>query len=73
MTLDSTERLHLAQVRETALPAEPGQRFRYRYRDLRLPVASGDRLFLLPVGWRPGSRAVLVVQGNDSVRIQLGS
>ena len=73
VTLDSTERLYLPpEATESTLPAEPGQRFRYRYRNLRLLVASGDRLFLVPATWRPRSGVVLVVQQGDSIRIRLG-
>lgn len=73
VTLDSTERLYLPpEATEYTLPAEPGQRFRYRYRNLRLLVASDDRLFLVPATWRPRSGVVLVVQQSDSMRIQLG-
>lgn len=73
VTLDSTERLYLPpEAAEYTLPAEPGQRFRYRYRNLRLLVASDDRLFLLPAVWRPRDGVVLVVQQSDSIRIRLG-
>ncbi|WP_306829837.1 hypothetical protein [Catenuloplanes nepalensis] len=69
--LDTKERLHLRDptVQETALPAEEGQTFRYRYRRLRLLIVGGDRLFLVPEIWSP-SNSTLVVPLDGSVRVQ---
>jgi hypothetical protein len=43
--VDTKERLFLRSpgIEETALPAAPGQTFRYRYRNLRLLVHGNDR------------------------------
>lgn len=74
VVLDTTERLYVppADVSETSLPVEDGQRFRYRYRyrNLRLIAAAGGRLFLMPERWRRGA-GVLVVPDDDTVRLQL--
>jgi hypothetical protein len=57
-------------VTAVALPAGREQAFRYRYRGLRLLVAAGDRLFLVPARWTGQSRT-LVVPYDDEIRIQL--
>jgi hypothetical protein len=69
--LDTTERLNLTSsgVRESALPPDEGQTFRYRYRDLRLLIQGEDRLFLVPETW-DASNSTLVVPMGDSVRLQ---
>ena len=69
--LDTRERLFLADgtVEETALPVEEGDRFRYRYRGLRLLILGSDRLFLVPDAWS-ASDSTLVVPLDDSVRVQ---
>jgi hypothetical protein len=78
VVLDTRERLYLrnADVTETALQAEEGQTFRYRYRGLRLLVQNGDRMFLVPCSEQvtpcPHHRgsATLVVRMSDSTRVQ---
>lgn len=69
--LDTTERLYLnsACAVQTDLPAEEGQRFRYRYRGLHLLTSSGGRLFLVPAAWSKGC-PVLVLPDDEAVRLQ---
>lgn len=69
--LDTHERMFLRDpgVQETALPAAPGQTFRYRYRHLRLLIVGHDRLFLVPERWS-ASDSTLVVPMDGSVRVQ---
>ncbi|HTZ44526.1 MAG TPA: hypothetical protein VMB79_11755 [Jatrophihabitans sp.] len=69
--LDTQERLYLRDpgVQETALPATAGQRFRYRYRHLRLLIEGHDRLFLVPDRWSP-SDSTLLVPLDSTVRLQ---
>jgi hypothetical protein len=71
VVLDSGERLTdiPAGVTESPLPARQST-FRYRYRGLRLLLASGDRLFLVPQHWTAKGRT-LVVPYDGHVRIQL--
>lgn len=80
VVLDTRERLYLSgtELTETALPAEEGQTFRYRYRGWRLLVQNGDRMFLVacrqanpadPCVWQDGS-PTLVVRMGDAVRVQ---
>ena len=57
-------------VVEIPLAAGPNREFRYRYRGLRLLLASGGRLFLVPAHWTDGSRT-LVVPYDDQIRLQL--
>ncbi|RAY16114.1 hypothetical protein DPM19_04090 [Actinomadura craniellae] len=49
--------------------------FRYRYRNLRLLTASGGRLFLVPLTWRPTDTtarvSTFVIPYDGSVRLQL--
>jgi hypothetical protein len=72
VVLDTGERLTdlPPYVRETTLPAAPGDKFRYRYRGLRLLIQAGGRLFLVPEHWTAQGRT-LVVPYDDSVRLQL--
>ena len=57
-------------VPETALPAAADDEFKYRYRGLRLLVAAGDRLFLVPAHWTHEGRT-LVIPYDDKIRLQL--
>jgi hypothetical protein len=70
--LDTGERLTdvPATVKESELTATQEAVFRYRYRGLRLLVASGGRLFLVPQPWTEQSRTLVVPYDGD-VRIQL--
>jgi hypothetical protein len=69
VVLDVKERLlDLPEgVSETALP---GEGFRYRYRGLRLLLAAGDRLFLVPATWTERGRTLIIPYDNE-VRLQL--
>jgi hypothetical protein len=69
--LDTKERLHLTSpgIEEKVIPPDTGQTFLYRYRNLRLLIQGGDRLFLIPPEWTP-SNSTLVVPMDDSVRLQ---
>ncbi|GAA1850227.1 hypothetical protein GCM10009836_32530 [Pseudonocardia ailaonensis] len=75
LVLDTKERLYLdyGGIEETSLPAGADQTFRYRYRGLRLLVESGERMFLVPAVWVPGTSRVLVLPDDGSVRVQLGT
>lgn len=57
-------------VTEVPLPAGSEQAFRYRYRGLRLLLAAGGRLFLVPAHWTDHGRT-LVVPYDGEIRIQL--
>jgi hypothetical protein len=72
VVLDTTERLSDVPplITESTLPATKEAAFRYRYRGLRLLLASGGRLFLVPRNWTVQGRT-LVVPYNSDVRIQL--
>jgi len=69
--LDTQQRLFLRSpgIEETALPAAPGQTFRYRYRHLRLLIEGHDRMFLVPDRWS-ASDSTLIVALDGSVRVQ---
>ncbi|MER8187695.1 hypothetical protein [Kitasatospora sp. NPDC094015] len=72
VVLDTTERLYLQWpgVEERALPdAGAGQRFRYRYRGVRLLAQAGDRMFLIPRDWTWEDGNVLVLPMDTAVRI----
>ena len=71
VTLDTTERLYtpLPGVIETRLPADRGQRFRYRYRGLHLLLESDSRLYLVSADVSAGPR-VLVVPFDTTTRFQ---
>ncbi len=71
VTLDTQERLILARgvdIVETSLPAEKGDRYRYRYTNLRLLIQGDGLLFLVPGTWSP-SNSTLVVPLDGSVRV----
>jgi hypothetical protein len=72
VVLDTRERLFTGIdgeiVRESRLPADEDQEFRYRYRGLRLLVQSGDRMFLVPERWTPTGSTLLVLV--DEVRVR---
>jgi hypothetical protein len=69
--LDTKERLYLTSpgIEESALEPFPGSTFLYRYRNFRLLIEGGDRLFLVPPKWTP-SNSTLVVPMDGSVRLQ---
>jgi hypothetical protein len=70
--LDTTEPLYLTSpgIQETALPVNPDQRFRYRYRHLRLLIQGSERLFLVPDTWSASNSTVVIRMDDDSVRVQ---
>jgi hypothetical protein len=72
VVLDTKERLvdPPEGVTETPLPVHDGQTFRYRYRGLRLLLATGERLFLVPEYWTDQGRT-LVVPNDSQLRLQL--
>lgn len=72
VVLDTTERLFMGYpgIDETAIPSDPPQTFRYRYRGFRLLVESHGRLFLVPSQWRRSSGAILVISVGKDVRLQ---
>jgi hypothetical protein len=72
VVLDTGERLTdvPAKVTESPLPATQEAAYRYRYRGLRLLLASGGRLFLVPQPWTRQGRTLVVPYDGD-VRIQL--
>lgn len=69
--LDTRERLFLRSpgIEEKALPVEPGQTFRYRYRHMRLLIEGKDRMFLVPDRWS-ASDSTLIVPLDGTVRVQ---
>ena len=72
VVLDTKERLvdPPEGVTETPLPAHPGQTFRYRYRGLRLLLATSARLFLVPENWTDRG-STLVVPNDAQLRLRL--
>ncbi|MBB4951448.1 hypothetical protein F4556_006983 [Kitasatospora gansuensis] len=72
ITLDTAERLYFQHpdVTEERLPvAGPEQRFRFRYQGLRLLAQSGNRMFVIPDGWRADQGSVLIVPADPTVRV----
>jgi hypothetical protein len=69
--LDTKERLYVQNevIKETSLPPVDGQAFRYRYRNLRLLVNGGGRMFLVPETWS-NNGTTLVVPLDGGVRVQ---
>lgn len=49
-------------VTETTLASEQNPAYRYRYDGLHLLIRSDGRYFLLPAGWRPGLRAIVLAE-----------
>lgn len=73
VVLDTPERLHLnlapeAGVTESQLPGQEEQKYRYRYRGLRLLIQAGDRMFLVPERWTPSGSTFMVP--IDDVRVR---
>ncbi|MEV6209482.1 hypothetical protein [Kitasatospora sp. NPDC051914] len=72
VVLDTTERLYLQWpgVEERTLPdAGAGQRFRYRYRGVRLLAQANNRMFLIPRDWTWEDGNVLILPVDTGVRI----
>ena len=55
-------------IRERSLSGDE-PRYRYRYDGLRLLVRANERYFLLPEQWRPGARAVVLLD-EPSLRVE---
>lgn len=72
VVIDTKERLYLGDgvVEESRLPDEEGQEFLYRYRNLRLLVQAGDRMFLVPDTWVPSGSTLVVSLGDVRVRFR---
>jgi hypothetical protein len=72
VVLEAKERLAALPpgISETPLAGANDQGFRYRYEGMRLLLASGGRLFLVPQDWTSASRTMVVTYDAD-VRIQL--
>jgi hypothetical protein len=70
--LDTKEQLywHSPSVEEKSLTGPSGQAFRYRYRNLRLLVQAGNRMFLIPGRWSASNTTLMVNTGDGSVRVQ---
>jgi hypothetical protein len=72
VVLDTKERLYLSDevIEEWALPASQEQEFRYRYRNLRLLIQAGDRMFLVPERWTPLGSTLMVTLDDVRVRFR---
>jgi hypothetical protein len=61
-------------ITKTVLPASaPPARYAIRYNGLRLLLRSNDRLFLLPVNWRPRSGSAIILPDKPegaSIRVE---
>ncbi|GAA0627285.1 hypothetical protein [Streptomyces crystallinus] len=72
LVVDTAEQLYFgaAPVQETSLPADgPGQKYKYRYRGVRLLAQSGNRMFLIPDGWTRTRGFVVMVPADGTVRV----
>ncbi|WP_371653365.1 MULTISPECIES: hypothetical protein [unclassified Streptomyces] len=72
VVVDTAEQLYFgaAPVKESALPAGgPAQKYKYRYRGVRLLAQSGNRMFLIPDGWTRTRGFVIMVPADGAVRI----
>ncbi len=71
VVLDTAERLYLPWpgVEETALPTAADQRFRYRYRGLRLLAQSDNRMFVVAKAWTWQNGAVMIIPADGNVRV----
>ncbi|GAA4924742.1 hypothetical protein [Actinomycetospora succinea] len=71
VVLDTKERLYptIQGVTETALPVEPDQEYRYRYRGLYLLVEGGGKLYLVSPE-AGGTSGTLVIPYGDEARVQ---
>ena len=72
VVLDVRERLQAVPpgVTEINIGRDNDTGFRYRYRNLRLLIESGGRLFLIPAHWTREGRTI-VLPYDSNVRIQL--
>ncbi|MFG2825560.1 hypothetical protein ACGFX4_39800 [Kitasatospora sp. NPDC048365] len=71
VVLDTAERLYLPWpgVEEKALPTASEQRFRYRYRGLRLLAQSNNQMFVIGKNWTWQDGAVMIIPVDGSVRV----
>ncbi|MER5649301.1 hypothetical protein [Streptosporangium sp. NPDC002524] len=69
--IDTAERLEIltGPVKMQRLPGPKGQKFKYRYRGMRLLTEAGGRLFLVPGRWTKYS-GTLVLPYNADIRVQ---
>lgn len=69
-TLYSTKKLHIAapDVVETGQPG-PDESYHYRYDQLFLLQRSGGKYFFISDGWDQGTGRLIVIQDNESVRL----
>lgn len=52
---------------------EPGNKYHYRYSNLRFLLYSNGRYFLLPDKWKRGNDPVFLLQVNDNIRVEFYS
>lgn len=72
VVLYSPERLFLdpfGGVQEAPLGDKDGA-YRFRYANLRLLIRAGGKYFLVPSGWSTADPVVIVLNDNDTVRIE---
>lgn len=50
---------------------QAGSKYRYRYTGLRLLVQAEGKYILMPVGWQKGRDSVFLIQGNDTIRLDI--
>ncbi|MDX3078626.1 hypothetical protein [Streptomyces sp. MI02-7b] len=67
----STDRLSIKSPGIQVDDFGPGTHYRYRYRGLRLLIERDHRYYLLSVGWQKPTDPVIVIEDDDSVRIEL--
>jgi hypothetical protein len=53
--------------------SDPASAYHYTYRGLRLLVRAGNRFFLVPSGWTPGTGSAVVVPESDRLRVDYTS
>ncbi|HEX4102863.1 MAG TPA: hypothetical protein VHY21_20340 [Pseudonocardiaceae bacterium] len=70
----STERiaLHGHGIIVTEI-TQPGTKYHYQYTGLRLLARSPDKFLLLPSLWQHGQDRVLLLQDNDSIRVDIAA
>jgi len=68
----STKRLFLdpfGGVEESPLPGK-NNAYQFRYANLRLLIHTGSKYFLVPSGWSTADPVVIVLNDNDTIRIE---
>lgn len=72
VTIYSTERISIAGPGVVAVEiTQPGSKYHYQYRGLRLMLHSPDKYLLLPVGWRHGQDPVFVLRDDKTIRVDI--